>query len=202
MPVYEPNYKRLDRGPADYDHRNVLTVSYVYKLPKLNGGNAALRYAVNGWQPNGIYSFRSGDPLTITGAGNSGTGLGRERSIWNGKNPYGPTTCTGVTSACKPFLKKANFSTKPLYTVNTPPSYGNVVKGSFTGLQYNDWHVSLMRLFPIYESTKFEFRAEYFNILNHTNLGDPVQAVTSSSFGRITSAQDPRIGKLGVKLLF
>lgn len=202
LPIYEPNYKRLDRGPSDYDHRNVLTLSYVWQLPQLKSGNGLVRYAVNGWQTNGIFSFRSGDPLTITGAGNSGTGLGRERGVWNGLNPYANTACAGVSTPCKPLLNRANFSLNPLYTANLPLSYGNVVKGSFTGPQYNDWDVSLMRFFPIRETTQFQFRAEYFNVLNHTNLGDPAQSVTSSSFGRITSASDPRIGQLSLKLLF
>lgn len=202
LPVYEPNYKRLDYGPSDYDHRNVLTVSYVWLLPKLQGGNFGLRYAANGWQLDGIYSFRSGDPLTITGAGNSGTLLNRERAVWNGQNPYGPNACAGVTTPCKPLLNTANFSTNPLYTTNLPLSYGNVVKGSFTGPQYNDWDVSLIRNFPIYEATQLQFRAEYFNVLNHTNLGDPNQSITSSAFGRITSAAAPRIGQLSLKLLF
>lgn len=65
LPVYEQDYKRLDRGPSDYDHRNVLTVSYVYVTPKLTRGNALVRYAVNGWQTNSIYAIRSGNPLTI-----------------------------------------------------------------------------------------------------------------------------------------
>jgi outer membrane receptor protein involved in Fe transport len=202
LPVYEPNYKRLDRGPSDYDHRNVISVSYVWMLPKLKEGPGGLKYAANGWQMDGIYSFRSGDPLTITGAGNSGTLLNRERAVWNGMTPYGTTTCAGVSTACKPFLNKANFSTNPSYTVNQPLSYGNVVKGSFTGPQYNDWDVSLIRNFPIHEATQLQFRAEFFNVLNHTNQGDPSQSITSSAFGRITSASDPRIGQLALKVLF
>lgn len=198
LPIYEPNYKRLDTGPSDYDHRNVLSVSYVWLLPKFTGGNQAVRYATNGWQLDGIYSFRSGDPLTITGAGNSGTGLGRERALWNGKNPYGNTACTGVTTACKSLLNPANFSVNPPSSTNVQASYGNVVKGSFTGPQYNDWDVSVIRYFPIHEATQLQFRGEFFNVLNHTNLGDPNQSVTASTFGRITSivADSERIAQL------
>ena len=51
--VYEPNDKRLDSGPADYDHRNVISVFYVWSLPKMNEGKAVLRY-IGGtvWQSN------------------------------------------------------------------------------------------------------------------------------------------------------
>jgi hypothetical protein len=202
LPVYEPNFKRLDYGPSDYDHRNVLTASYVWQLPKFAGGNAGVRYLVNGWQTNGIFIFRSGDPLTVTGAGNSGTNLGRERGVWNGGRPYGGNACGSVTTACKSYLNTANFSTNPSYTVNLPLSYGNVVKGSFVGPQYADWDVSVMRFFPIHEALQFQFRAEYFNVLNHTNFGDPNASVTNGAFGRVTSASDPRIGQMSLKLLF
>ena len=93
LPIYESNFKRLDYGPSDYDHRNVISLSYVWQFPKFKGGNAFARYVVNGWQTNGIFAFRSGNPLTVTGAGNSGTNLGRERGVWNGKNPYGGNAC-------------------------------------------------------------------------------------------------------------
>jgi hypothetical protein len=202
LPVYELNFKRLDYGPSDYDHRNVLTASYVWQLPKFVGGNPGVRYFVNGWQTNGIFIFRSGDPLTVTGAGNSGTNLGRERGVWNGGRPYGGNACGSVTTACKSYLNTANFSTNPSYTVNLPLSYGNVVKGSFVGPQYADWDVSVMRFFPIHDALQFQFRAEYFNVLNHTNFGDPNASVTNGAFGRVTSASDPRIGQMSLKLLF
>ena len=203
LPIYEPNYKRLDTGPGDYDHRNVATFSYVWSLPKFHGGDGAIRYITNGWQTNGIFSFRSGDPLTVTGANVDGTGLNRDRAIWNGQNPHGTTACAGVTSACRSWYNTANFSTNPSYTVSVPLSYGNIVKGSFVGPQFASWDVSVIRIFPIHERLDLQFRAEFFNVLNHTNFGDPQNAETSSSFGRVTSTNgDPRIGQLSLKLAF
>jgi hypothetical protein len=203
LPIYESNYKRLDRGPSDYDHRNVLTISYVWSLPKFTGGNAAERYAINGWQTNGILAMRSGDPLTVTGANVDGTNLNRDRAIWGGQNPYGGSACAVVTTACKSYLNPASFSQNPNYTVNQPLSYGNIVKGSFVGPRFTSWDVSMIRSFPIHEALQAEFRAEFFNVLNHTNFGDPQQSQTNGAFGRITSANgDPRIGQLSLKLAF
>lgn len=203
LPIYEPDYKRLDRGPSDYDHRNVLSLSYVWLLPQFKGGNAAIRYVVNGWQTNGIYLVRSGDPLTVTGSNVDGTNLNRDRAIWNGQNPYGGNACSGITAACKNYLNTANFSTNPSYTVNVPLSYGNIAKGSFVGPRFQTWDVSVMRSFPIHETTEFEFRTEFFNVLNHTNFGDPqVGQTNTANFGQIRSANDPRIGQLSLKLLF
>jgi hypothetical protein len=158
---------------------------------------------VNGWQTDGIFAFRSGDTLTVTGANVDGTGLNRDRAIWNSQNPYGATACNGIATACKPYLNPASFSQNPNYTVSVPLSYGNVVKGSFVGPQFATWDVSVIRSFPIHESLQMQFRAEFFNVLNHTNFGDPQQTQTNSAFGRITSTNgDPRIGQLSLKLLF
>ena len=202
LPIYLPNYKRLDDGPSDYDHRNVLEVSYVWLLPKFGGGNAFVRYLLNGWQTNGIFLFRSGDPLTVTGANVDGTGLNRDRAVWNGQSPYGGTECAAGTH-CKNWLNKANFSTNPSYTTNLALTYGNVVKGSFVGPQFASWDTSVIRIFPIHETLQLQFRAEFFNVLNHTNFGDPQQTQTNSSFGSITSTNgDPRIGQLSLKLDF
>ena len=202
LPIYEPDFKRLDHGVSDYDHRNVFNVSYVYNLPKWSGGNAFSRYLVNGWQTNGIFLFRSGNPLTVTGAQNSGTNLGRDRAVWNGQYPYGGNAC-GALAPCKSYLNTANFSTNPSYKVNLPLSYGNVVKGSFVGPQFASWDVSATRFFPVTEAAQFQFRAEFFNVLNHTNFGDPQQNQTNGAFGRITSTNgDPRIGQLSLKFLF
>jgi len=202
LPIYEPNYKRLDAGPSDYDHRNVLELSYVWLLPQMRNGNAAMRYLVNGWQSNSIFLFRSGDPLTVTGANVDGTGLNRDRAVWNGQNPYGGSECAAGTH-CKNWLNKANFSTNPSYTTNLALTYGNIVKGSFVGPQFASWDTSIIRIFPIHERLNLQFRAEFFNVLNHTNFGDPQQNQTNGSFGEITSTNgDPRIGQLSLKLAF
>jgi len=202
LPVYEPNYKRLDSGPADYDHRNVVSLSYVWFLPKMNEGNAVLRYIVNGWQSNSIFIFRSGDPLTVTGNNVDGTGQNRDRAIWNGQNPYGGNGCA-AGAHCKNWYNKANFSTNPAYTTNLALTYGNIVKGSFVGPQYASWDTSIIRFFPIHESLELQFRAEFFNVLNHTNFGDPQGNQTNGSFGTITSTNgDPRIGQWSLKLAF
>jgi hypothetical protein len=47
-----------------------------------------------------------------------------------------------------------------------------------------------------------EYRAEFFNVLNHSNLNNPDTGVTSGTFGRITGARDPRIIQMALKLYF
>ena len=206
-PMTVPNFKSLDYGPADFDHRNVVAMSYVYTVPKfLNDAPGAVRYVLNGWETSGIFQYRSGDPLTVwsSAANNSGSDQQRDRAVQTG-TPYGGSACSSSVN-CKDFLNPASFA------VNPPGTYGDVVKGSFTGPHYVDWDGTLTRKFPVTERTYLRFEADYFNLLNHTNLGDPATTL-GTTFGRITSTSpqnwagtapqnDPRIAQLSLKLVF
>ena len=213
-PTTVPNFRSLDYGPADFDHRNVSAVSYVYTVPKsFNDAPGAVRYVLNGWETAGIFQFRSGDPLTVwSGSSNvDGSGENRDRAVQTGP-AYGGTACTsasGVVSVpCKNYLNPASFA-NPTAGAGIA-SFGSVVKGSFVGPRYVDWDASLARKFPIKEASYLQFKAEYFDLLNHTEFGDPGTTV-GGSFGKITgttpqntsaAAYEPRIAQLSLKLVF
>lgn len=197
LPLYLPNYKRLDIGPSDFDHRNVITASYVWQFPKLNGSSTMVRAVVNGWQTTGLVSIRSGDPLTVyLGKDNSLTGLNRDMPLLVG-NPYRKGACASANTLCKDWLYPAAFVSAPV------GQDGNLRKNTLVGPRFVDWDAAIFRNIRFHENVGLQFRAEYFNLLNHTNFGDPGTTVAStSSFGRITTANDPRIGQLSLKLSF
>jgi hypothetical protein len=137
-------------------------------------------------------------------ANNSGSSQQRDRAVQTGA-AYGGSACT-TTVNCRSYLNPAGFA------VNPPGTYGTVVKGSYLGPHYVDWDGSLTRKFPVTERTYLSFEADYFNLFNHTNLGDP-NTTLGSSFGKITSTSpqnwastapqnDPRIAQLSLKLIF
>lgn len=204
-PITEANFKSLDYGPSDFDHRNVISMSYVYALPRVGVSLPAVaRYALNGWDTSGLFQFRSGDPLTVisSASNNSGSAQLRDRAQWNGSNPYGGSACAANTH-CKSYLNPGSFSN------NTAGTYGNVKKGAFVGPQFGNWDTSIGRKFPIKDGSYVQFRAEYFNLTNHTNFGDP-NTTDNNTFGRITSTapqnsnytNDPRIAQFSLKMVF
>ncbi|MGD0156481.1 MAG: carboxypeptidase regulatory-like domain-containing protein [Terracidiphilus sp.] len=209
-PIYASNFKQLDHGPADFDHRNVVAMSYVYTIPKfLKDGPAAARYILNDWSTTGLLQYRSGDPLTIFSSGSNidGSGQNRDRAVYSGSGAYGSTACAVGAANCKSWMNQASFSNP------TSGGFGNVVKGSFVGPHYIDWDASLARKFAFTERTGLTFRAEYFNLMNHANLGDPGTTSGASTFGKITNSSpqnwsgtapqnDPRIAQLSLKLQF
>lgn len=201
LPIYMPNYKQLDYGPSDFDHRNNISFSYSWNFPRMQTGFRAIHAVVNGWQTSGVTTIHSGDPLNITvGADRSLAGQGTAMDVPNRiGNGYGGNACAfgvSATTTCVGYLDPTAFATPALDT------FGNLKKDSFVGPRYVDWDGSLTREFPIKDATRLNFRAEYFNLLNHTNLGDPNLSQTSASFGRIGSDISPRVAQLSLKLLF
>jgi hypothetical protein len=203
IPIYFSNYKRLDIGPSDFDRTNVFSGYYLWTLPELKGGNRFVRAVVNDWRMTGIIQAQSGQPLTIlAGTDISSTGIGADRAVWNGQNPYGSGACTSAYAHCKSYLNPAVFSLPAAGT------FGNVAKGTFRGPHYVDWDAGLFRSFPIEGSANFELRAEYFNVINKDNLGNPVTTVSSAGFGAVTTSPtgespvSPRVAQFSAKLVF
>ncbi len=163
---------------------------------ELGHGNSFLKAAVNGWQTTGIFQIQSGQPLTITaGQDISLTNIGQDRAQYNGTLAYGAGPCTTNTNC-------HNYLNPKVFTLPATGQFGNVVKGSSRGPGLFDWDAGLIRNFAIKESVRLEFRAEYFDLLNHTNFNNPVTSVSAAAFGGITSSNDPRIAQLSMKLAF
>ena len=74
--------------------------------------------------------------------------------------------------------------------------------GTIEGPGFFGIDTSVTRRFQIREKHTMEIRGEAFNVLNHVNPLDPVATLTSSTFGQIQAANDPRILQLALKYVF
>ena len=209
--AYVTDIKALDRGISDIDHPIAISVSYVYQLPKLHEGPRVVQALTNGWRTSGLIQHHSGEALTAyIGTGdNSLTGLTQERAQRDFTKPAysrdnsGAGDCAAGKS-CVNWLNNAAFSVPVQSGAGT--GFGNVMKGSLRGPGFTNWDAGVVRTFPIYRETNVEFRAEYFDVLNHTELNNPNTSNpigSSTSFGTITSTQGgPRIAQFSLKYLF
>jgi hypothetical protein len=193
----QPGRHQFDYGPSEFDHGHRFVLSYVYDFPKLPHANAVLRTIAGGWQWTGILTYQSGGPLTVlAGKDQSQTGIGADRGVYLGGDPYGMGAC-GASAPCVGYLLKPAFGLPPAGSI------GNVGKGALRGPNYINWDTGLFKSFPLSaERVRLQIRAEFFNVLNRANFNNPNTTVSSGGFGTITSAQDPRIGQLALKLLF
>jgi hypothetical protein len=203
------NYKALDYGASDFDHPNAISASYVYQFPMLHEGFAPLKAVVNGWRMSGLIQYHTGDALTVTaGSDVSLTGLNQDRGQRNSavaaySAQSGSGTCT-TAAHCYNWLASGAFSVPTNTGAFSGTGFGNVVKGSIRGPRYANWDAAVIRSFPIYRESDLEFRVEYFDVTNHTILGDPVTNRSSATYGQITSenAAGPRIAQFALKLRF
>ncbi len=218
MSFYDPRQHAFETGPATFDRRHHAVASFVWELPKLTSSNALVRNVVGGWQWSGIYTFTAGDPLTIlAGTDQSQTGNNLDRADYIGPaNLFGkvpPSSqrggCTGVKH-CVAWLDPTLFA-KP--AVGT---YGNAGKGTWRGPNLWDVDAGLIKNFVPFtsrESINFQFRAEFFNLLNHPQWSDPnvtfangafasTRATIGTASGNVATSADSRIIQLALKMMF
>ncbi len=85
---------------------------------------------------------------------------------------------------------------------NTPGVWGSATRGMIRGPFYFNVDLAVSRTFPVWGQTRLEARVEVFNVFNRFQLGDPVVDYASVNFGKIVTAEDPRILQFAVKFTF
>ncbi len=183
-----------DWGPANFDRRHRLVASVLWEIPG-DYGNAVLDTALKGWSLTGIYTYMSGSPFTVTsGVDNARSGTGGQFADRVG-NPD--------LSGDRPTAERIRqwFDTSA-FTVNALGTFGNSGRNSMRGPDYQTLDLGLMKTFTITDRIRAQFRLEAFNALNRANFNLPEGNRSSGNFGRITSAQDPRILQLALRTWF
>ena len=189
-----PNGNFMNYGPSSFDHTQRFVVSYVWQVPTLHTSYRAVSALVNGWQFTGIGTFQTGKPDTIvSGLDNSLTGLGSDRGVYTGVSTARP-------SGADPVLEWFNPA---VYAVNPIGTFSTLGKGTIRSPSTFNWDMGLFRNIKLNERLMLQFRPEFFNAFNQTQLLDPGVSVNSpTTFGRITTANDPRIMQFALKLTY
>jgi len=188
---------KLSKALSSFDMTHIFVMSYGYRLPfeKLWRPNRL----TSGWKLSGITRFSTGLPVTLQeyddnsllgtfGAGGVGV---LDEPNWT----PGPLNYANPRSG-QPFFNTALFSDEALGTI------GTASKRFFHGPGLNNWDMALLKDLRLTESTKLEFRGEFFNIFNHAQFALPQGEILNSAFGYVTSANAARIGQVSLKLLF
>src|SRR5271156_1445828 len=208
-----PINRRLSRGLSAFDSTNNFVASYNYTLPidKLGGP----KQLTNGWAISGITKFATGLPVTMVETDDQsllGTGFGGPITL-----PVDTPELTGVPLVITN-PRNAIGGVQGYYF--NPSAFGPSALGTegdarrryFHGPGINNWDFALLKNTMITERFSLQFRAEFFNIFNHTQfLGPsgitgfgpgPTVPASSQSFGIVAGAAQPRIGQLSLKLNF
>ena len=210
LPEFIPDY---NKGLSDFDVRHNWVLNFTWELPLARNSSGAAASLLRGWHLSGIWTMRSGNPLTVfvqTNRSRSqwnpsrGPGIGQDRPSYAAE--YGPDNA--VLGRPERWFDPAAFVLQPAGT------FGNTGRGDFIGPNLRTLDVSLAKMAPwarLGNGGRFEFRIEAFNVLNRTNFGPPELRVFSgtdgqpplSTFGRITTTVTAaRQIQLGVRATF
>ncbi len=191
-----PMNLRANRGVSDFDFTHRLVVSHVWALPKLDQQNPLVRGVAGGWEFTGITTLRSGGPFSVSsGSDRAYSGLGSNFADLVG-NPFLPTNRSRSELIAQYFNPSA-------FALNAIGTFGTAPRNLMRGPGALGFDLGLMKVFPIDERLRVQFRGEFFNAFNTPRLGTPYASLAAPArMGRIESAGDPRIVQFGLKVSF
>lgn len=161
---------RGDRGLSDFDARHRLVVSAIYELPFHRS-----RFA-EGWQLAAIVQAQSGNPVNIVTSNSTVNGVANTLR----PDVTGPINITGSVERW--------FDT----SVFTPVErFGSLGRNAVIGPRFDNTDFSIIKNIKFGDNLRAQFRAEFFDLFNHANLGQPGSVVGSPAFGRITNTRFP-----------
>jgi hypothetical protein len=194
-----------ERGRSLFDARHRLVLSYQWSLPFWQHPQGWYQHTLGGWQLNGIVTAMTGTPFTVFDSRDvSEQGGAPEITGFSANRPdlvAGQSPNSGSHSA-KAWLNPNAFA-RITPDPNSPvQQFGTAGRNIAEGPGYANWDFSVFKNIPIAESKQFQFRAELFNVLNHTNYRLPDSDISSPTFNEIQAAQPAREIQLALKFLF
>jgi hypothetical protein len=211
----DQRFPTLEYGNSDFDVRHHGVVSFSYDLPfgrgrKFAGGASGFtNQLIGNWQMAGIISASTGNWFTVSDpfVNSSNTDCGGTVA-YNCSRPNVVGNPNG-----KPCIPGTFYNTCAFASNLVQGTFGNEGRNVVLGPGYQEWDLSFLKTFPVTESKRFEFRADIFNIWNHTNFltgptgsdgqFEPVAVeLGTAQMGFPQAARDPRQIQLALKFIF
>jgi hypothetical protein len=217
----------LDRGNSTFDIRHRLTFNYVWDLPLFQTSHGWLGKVLGGWQWNGIWSFQSGAHWSPfrgsfgsrgpvfddhgTGACNPATfdptrcfNVGDDYNLDGVANDRPNAIASNVNATHAQWADGFNLP-EGFFTAPCLGCVGNLGRNTFVGPGYWAVDTSIFKKFRLSDRVLLQFRAEAFNVFNHTNfqLGEAdINNLKNPLFGQAGGTFNPRQLQFGLKLSF
>ncbi len=182
-----------NRGSSDYDIRHTFSGAVSYDIPDPRSN--ILRQVFGNWSTDSVIYVRSAPPVNVV----------------TGQNPFPGTVLSGANSVQRPDIVPG----VPLYldvsgapggkVINSaafsiPASgttQGNLGRNALRGFGATQWDMTVRRQFRVTERFSLQARADFFNILNHLNFGNPINYLSSAQFGQATMMLNSYLGSGG-----
>jgi hypothetical protein len=224
--------REFNYGEATYDRTHVFAVNYLWTMPNSGFHNGFLKAVVDGWQVSGLTRVQSGAPLSLatslktgcsiasicaaTTTNNFGTDITGGGDAWRAVMAGNPVLSSGSRNVDQ-WFNTSVFSPPALAQQVTNMAgvlqvlaRGNTPYTFARGPGIANTDAALFKNFKIREKANTQLRFEAYNVFNHTQFSgvgttaqwDQSGAQVNTSFGKITSARDPRILQLALRVQF
>jgi hypothetical protein len=191
-------------GPASYETPQRIVGNFVWQIPVPAKGLTGR--VLGGWTFSGVVTVQSGNPLSFSDTAYTNIYGGSSRAQMCPGMTYGSIAMPGSIES-----KLTNYFN--INAVNCAPpvigngyGWGNSGVGVLLGPGESAADLSLGKTLKVpgpSEKSNLQFRAEFYNTLNHPNFSAPGTSASSSSFGQITSMSvAPRLVQFGLKYIF
>jgi hypothetical protein len=196
----DPLNTSLDRGLSSFDRTHRFVGSVVWEIPFGRGRSDESRAqqlifrALSGWQLSGIFLAESGPPFSAL---MSCADVNAQGNNCRPNLVAGETVAAGGQSITQWFNTAA-------FAIPSSPAWGDAGRNILRAPGTNNIDLSLSKSLPLgkAENRRLQIRSEFFNALNHTNFGIPVNSIDSPAFGTITSSLPGREIQIGARLEF
>jgi hypothetical protein len=210
---YEANPQNVrnltaERGPSSFDVKLIDVTSVVWQVPfgkgrQFGGGvNSVIDAALGGWELNTINTANTGTPIDVSYSPSSANDVTGLTNDYRGEAILRPNVSGTAASQSKSQRINSYFAG---YTFSTPSAsapFGSLGRNAFRAPGLEQWDLGVDKTFAFRERARLQFRSEFFNVMNHTNLGLPTAVSTSSAFGTIRTTYPSRQIQFGLKLMF
>jgi hypothetical protein len=208
------------RASSNFDQRHLLNIGYVLQSPFFTNTKTLAGKLLGGWQLSGLTTYQTGTPFNVIA--NNGNNLLPGAGVGNGASAGGfpdvigdPRTAPAVTNA--PDITGPLLYNPAAFAAPTGLTFGNAGRNIMSHTSRLNFDTGLFKNFYVTEKANFEFRAEAFNLFNHTqfnNINNTISCYGGSnnsagdascldqSFLHPSSAHNPRLLQLGLKFIF
>jgi len=214
-----------NRGPSDFDHRNVFSGAMTYDIPAPKTGWFA-GTILRGWSLENVLQAWSAPPVNVYYSSYAFLS-GASTEVRPDVVPGVPLYLYGAQYPGGKAFNPAAFQSPPTNSAGQPLRQGDLGRNALMGFGATEWDLAVHRTFPIHESTTLQLRVEIFNVLNHPNFAPPVgdlqspllpnpqfgmstetlgqylsNTVGSGGFSALYQVGGPRSIQLALKLIF
>jgi hypothetical protein len=215
--ILNPIDPRISRSLSAFDARHRIVLSYYWELPfrKFTGATGKL---LNGWAVSGITAFQTGFPIRISTVADNELMYSFDFELPGEPAQLAPFRTMKPQSNANYYFDPNSFTDNATDDTAPPCSagaqfecfepsllgtLGTAKRTICCGPHLSNTDFAILKTIPITENTHVDFRAEFFNIFNHTQFFNPDGNVSDGSqFGQITQVRDPRLVQFAVKLFF